>query len=91
MAGASYRVRRLKKPDSKNDFDAASLAVPMEIATMLPENVRFSPELTDDGILYRPVKEVVSESGEIPSWITNASGESTPAKPKPARATASKS
>lgn len=65
-----YKLRRLQKPDSKNDFDAASLAVPMEIAKNLPENMEFEPELTEEGILYRPVITSISGQSGLPSWMT---------------------
>lgn len=88
-ATASYKLRKLRKPDTESDqFDAASLAVPMEIAKLLPEDMRFTPELTDDGILYRPTRTVASAGAEVPSWLqsngsdkteTKASGKAKPA------------
>lgn len=71
-ATASYKLRKLKKPDTpKDQFDAASLAVPMDIAKMLPEDMRFTPELTDDGILYRPTRTITASSAEVPSWLND--------------------
>lgn len=76
---ASYKLRKLRKPEKdaegnsierpEDQFDAASLAVPMEIAKLLPEDMRFTPELTDDGILYRPTRAITASNAEIPSWL----------------------
>lgn len=65
----TYKLRKLRKDKGSEDYDAASLAVPMEIARILPSNVRFRPELTDDGLLYRPVEEATQESGDLPGWL----------------------
>lgn len=84
-----YKLRKLRKPESKNDFDAASLAVPMEMAQILPDDIQFEPELTDEGLLYRPVRSAISAGVERPAWLTNGNGEAT-SKPKPATAAKSK-
>lgn len=91
MASSTYKIRKLRKPDTKNGFDAASLAVPMEIARVLPEDTRFTAELVNEGILYRPVKVATPTSSDLPEWITSASEEETSeAKSEPAK-TAAKS
>lgn len=74
MAGSTYKIRKLHKPGAKgNDYEAASIAVPKEIAMVLPENVKFSVELTEDGILYKPM--ATPASAELPSWIKPAAEE----------------
>jgi hypothetical protein len=86
---ATYKLRKLKKPDTAEDqFDAASLAVPMEIAKLLPEDMRFTPELTDEGILYRPTRAITASSIEAPKWLKDSAPEATQVKAdaKPAKA-----
>lgn len=80
----AYKLRKLRKPDSSNEFDAASLAVPMDVAKILPEGIQFEPELNDDGLLYRPVRSTATSAAERPAWLANGNGE----KSKPAAATA---
>lgn len=53
---------------------AGKLHVPKEIKEVidrhLPENVRFTVEITNDGLLYRPVDPVVTEVPEdLPDWL----------------------
>lgn len=80
-----YKLRKLRKPDSKNDFDAASLAVPMDMAKILPEGIQFEPELTDDGLLYRPIRSATTSATERPAWLANGEGEGTKSKPAAAK------
>jgi len=53
------------------------LTVPPEIAEALPDDIAFAPELTEDGLLYRPV-EGADDAPELPSWAKK------PAKPRKA-------
>jgi hypothetical protein len=88
---ATYKLRKLTKPDDES-FSAASLAVPMEIAKLLPDDMRFTPELTDEGILYRPTRAITATSIEAPSWLKDSASNSTEVKegkPKAAQAKAS--
>lgn len=78
MPSSTYKIRFLKKPDSKNDYDAASIAVPMDIARVLPDDMKFMPELTEDGILYKPVAGPTSTT--IPSWAIHDEGVQSGAK-----------
>jgi hypothetical protein len=80
----TYKLRKLRKEKDSEGFDAASLAVPMEIARILPDNVRFRPELTSDGLLYRPIEGSEATVTELPKWLQ--SGSAKPAKAKPAAA-----
>lgn len=76
---AAYKVRKLRKPDTpKGSYDASSIAIPTEIAKLidenLPEDVRFTAELTDVGILYRPVltPEATATPENLPEWLTTS-------------------
>jgi hypothetical protein len=87
----TYKIRRLSKPgkEGESTYDACSIALPMDIARLLPEDMRFSVELTDEGVLYRPVHGTV-DTLEIPDWVQEISGKSegngSNAKRKPKRA-----
>lgn len=52
---------------------SGKLHVPKDIKAVLDAhlpNVRFTVEITTDGLLYRPVKEIVTELPEdLPSWL----------------------
>lgn len=43
------------------------LTVPKKIADLLPEQQEFEAELTEEGLLYRPIEQVAPP--KIPSWI----------------------
>jgi hypothetical protein len=90
---ANYKLRKLRKPGDDrpaDEFDAASLAVPMEIAKLLPEDMRFTPELTDDGILYRPTRAITASSVEAPSWLKDSAPGKTETKAGSSNAKAAK-
>lgn len=61
-----YNVRKAK---GKNGYIAYSLTIPNHVAEVLPEDVQFSIELTDEGILYRPAQSV-AETVDKPAWIS---------------------
>ena len=64
----SYRIAAHAQPKDKGREGAQSftLTVPPKIARLIPAEQEFAPELTEDGILYRPVENTVKE---VPSWI----------------------
>lgn len=57
----TYKLRRFQI----NSRDYFTLCVPPDFASELPKDIRFSCELTEEGILYRPVAPA-----EEPSWLT---------------------
>lgn len=57
----TYKLRRF----NMNGREYFTLCVPPDFATELPQDIRFSCELTEEGILYRPVVPA-----EEPSWLT---------------------
>jgi hypothetical protein len=72
MAG-TYKLRKLRKPDTpEGQFDAASIAIPMDIAKNLPDGLQFTAELTDEGILFRPARVVAGEPEQLPAWLKEA-------------------
>lgn len=64
---ATYKIRRVNKG---GPTEACSLAVPAEIAQKLPEGIRFKVRLTEEGILYYPIKG--DEPSETPAWVKEA-------------------
>jgi len=50
-----------------------SLGVPAFIGDALPAGMRFSVHLTDEGLLYKPIKADTDASGETPAWVQEAS------------------
>jgi hypothetical protein len=50
-----YKIRKLRKKEGGNErgFEACSLAVPIDVAERLSDDLKFTVELTEDGILYR--------------------------------------
>lgn len=57
-----YKVRSA----GENGF---ALAVPADIATVIPDDVRFQPEITDEGILYRAYRgDVPVQARKLPNW-----------------------
>jgi hypothetical protein len=64
-----YKIRKSKGGSREHSYDTYTLTVPREIAEVIvnkEEELRFEPELTEDGILYRPVRE--SKEQEVPEW-----------------------
>lgn len=56
-----YKVRTNGK-----DF---SLAVPRDIANAVPDDVRFLPEITDEGILFRAYRgDQPVQPRRVPDW-----------------------
>jgi hypothetical protein len=53
------------------------LSVPPDIAKKIPEAMRFTVELTNDGILFRPHKEPDPVPPPQPAWLTDASRPAT--------------
>lgn len=64
----SYKLRRVRDKDGK--LVTASIGVPPTISEILPEDMRFIPEFTEEGLIYRPAsgKEGKSEPTDVPEW-----------------------
>lgn len=52
----------------RHNGSVTTLTVPPEIARVVPQDMRFDCELTEDGILFRRRTEVDPEG--LPSWAT---------------------
>jgi hypothetical protein len=65
-----YKIRKLRKKEGGNErgFEACSLAVPIDVAERLSDDLKFTVELTEDGILYSPVEPTPDD--KIPSWVS---------------------
>jgi len=66
----TYKIRSFEngKRRSGEPFMNYSLTVPTKIARELPKEIRFYCELTDEGILFRPVESGIGEGVELPAW-----------------------
>jgi hypothetical protein len=55
-----------------------SLGVPVEVAKILEaaDKTTFQLELTEDGVLYRPVETTDAAPDTLPTWLRSASEES---------------
>lgn len=62
----TFRLRIARRPGTDR-ISSVTLAVPLHLAELIPQDQEFVPELTDDGLLYRP-----AESPKIqeiaPTW-----------------------
>ena len=64
------RTFRVKKTSGSTVF---RITVPVEIGKQI-EGVEFIPELTDDGLLYRPVTGKSRAPEPPPKWVPRALG-----------------
>jgi hypothetical protein len=55
-----------------------SLTIPAKIAEKVPEDMTFECALTEDGIVFRPVKQ--EDDVNLPSWAQNGHAEPEKAK-----------
>jgi hypothetical protein len=69
MAGRTYKIRKFENGSSQSGktFVNYSLTVPSEVAELVPDDMRFECEMTQEGILFRPAKQEPAEV-ELPSW-----------------------
>src|SRR3982751_4327455 len=72
----TYKIRRfINGKNSKGEpFVNYSLTIPSPIALRLPRSMQFACELTDEGILFRPMSPE-EEALALPDWAT---GEADP-------------
>lgn len=68
MSQRLYKIRRFSngKNTDGEPFSNYSLTVPPQIARAIPEGLQFSAELTDAGLLYKPVEK---EEVSTPAWV----------------------
>ena len=66
----TYKIRKYMQGKSKGGgpYSHYSLTVPTNIAEQLPENMQFQIELTDDGILFRPIGQARDIAELLPAW-----------------------
>ncbi len=60
MARRSYAIRTNDVGTTDKKYRQFMISIPREIAELLPSGVEYVPELTDEGILFRPVT--------VPDW-----------------------
>ena len=66
MANRTYKIRKTTAGANKQQ-DVYRLTVPPDIARDLDPDLEYIPEVTDDGILYRPVEARPVEK-KLPAW-----------------------
>ena len=64
----TYKIRSFQNGTNKKGepFLNHSLTIPSQIARALSVELEFTCELTEDGVLYRPVTKPATE--QLPSW-----------------------
>ena len=72
IRGQKFRMKSRGK-----SYTSYHLSVPPDIAKKIPEAMRFTVELTNDGILFRPYKEPEKKPDPQPAWLTDASRPAT--------------
>jgi hypothetical protein len=61
-----YRITRAGASENSKTY---KITVPMNIAEAIGLEQHFKPELTEEGLLYRPVPPPTEEVIKKPSWI----------------------
>jgi hypothetical protein len=64
----SDNIIRISQNGSNQAHRYYKLTLPREIADALPDDLLFTCELTDDGILYRPVTIGSLSDLDLPDW-----------------------
>ena len=66
----TYKIRKFQNGKRRNGepFMNYSLTIPTTIARELPDEIRFYCELTDEGILFRPVEQGQGDNLDLPAW-----------------------
>lgn len=84
MNQRTYKIRKFANGKNRRGFPFInySLTIPAPIAEKLPEDMQFSCELTDEGLLFKPVSPD-QETVVLPEWAAN--GTQKPEKKKPTR------
>lgn len=72
MARHSGTVRLQHVKPGQGSGEGKRLTVPKTIADFLPDDMEFTVELTEEGILYRPVDSHRATMVEVPEWLVNA-------------------
>jgi hypothetical protein len=65
---APVKIRRSLAGRNRQQV-VARLVVPAHIARLIPEEQQFEVELTEDGLLYRPVGGEEQQPVELPTWL----------------------
>lgn len=68
MARRSDGIVRLRVSGQKGDA-TAQITVPAFIARNIPMGTQFAAELTDEGLLYRPIAVAEETVDDLPSWV----------------------
>lgn len=88
----TYKIRSFQNGAAKSTgkgFQNYSITIPAHIAEALPAGMTFAPELTEDGLLFRPAVPE-AEQVVLPAWAANGShsNDEAPAEPEAEKAPA---
>lgn len=72
----------------KGNAGTGSMHIPKEVMEHLPADSRFTLEITEDGILYKPQGDVTETAHELPSWL-KGEAPAAPATPRRRRSSTS--
>jgi hypothetical protein len=61
------RQRKTKTDRGKGEYTVYSISIPEKIASKIPEGMRFDVELTEEGLLFRPI--LPKKESTLPSWV----------------------
>lgn len=66
----TYKIRTFRNGKRKNGepFLNYSLTIPTTIARELPSDMKFHCDLTNEGILFRPVEDGEGDRENLPDW-----------------------
>lgn len=66
MAARRIKKRKTKTDRGKGEYTVYSISIPERVAIQIPEGMRFEPELTEEGLLFRPV--LPKQEPPLPKW-----------------------
>jgi hypothetical protein len=66
MSTRRIRKRKTTSPRGKGEYTIYFISLPEEVADKVPNDMRFKVELTEDGILLKPI--VPQPTPPLPSW-----------------------
>jgi len=66
MLERHYRIRR-SQAGSEGQQTVYRLTVPPYLAKVIPEDTEFTVEMTEEGLLYKPVPKKAKE--KLPAWV----------------------
>jgi len=73
MSNRRIRKRKTKTTRGKKEYTIYSISIPEEIASRIPDDMVFKAELTEEGLLFRPILPKHAEKDVLPTWLAGKS------------------